>query len=227
MSLINQALRKAQQDRTPDKIPSDPGQPMTAGGNHSHQSPDSWMKPGLTVGLIIMVALLIGIITGLSVVLLKDKGTLVVASPEPEPPVIRDAIRPSLDAQTRSIPRSPESESTPDVLAELRIAREAAEAQAAKDAAAALEDNRIATAAAEEAARVLAAKPSQDAINWLSQSKVTGTRISQSGNKVILNGKAFLVGETVHSGLGLKVVKIKEKSIIFTDKTGNNYRKRI
>jgi flagellar basal body-associated protein FliL len=220
MSLINQALRKAQQDRTPNKMPADGDQAGSAQRFATQQSSQSGMKPAVIVGLIVTVALLVGVIAGLSVVLFKDSGPSapVVAQQAPAVQSLQPVTPPpTTTPATPAQPKAPVTDAnTPSVLNELRAAREAAEAKAATEA-----------AATAEAERIAAAKPSQDIIDWLSQAKVTGVRLSPKGNKVILNGKAYEIGETVHFGLGLNVLVIEEKRILFVDKIGKKYMKRL
>lgn len=237
MSLINQALRKAQRDRTPNRMvqPDQPGQaPMRPSGS------DNQMKPGLIVGGIAVVALLIGVIAGLTIVVFKSDApaTATAAAPAetttPAPQVETPAPIAPAPAPLATIPTVapiPAVENnhaqSPSVLGELQIAREAAEAKAAAEAkiAQAAEDARLAAEA--EAARLAATKPSDDIINWLSHAKVSGVRLSESGSKVILNGKAYSVGETVHYGLGLKVLVVQEERILFIDNNGKKYMKRL
>lgn len=244
MSLINQALRKAQRDRTPNRMvqPDQPGQPSMHPSGSSNQ-----MKPGLIIGLIAVVALLIGVIAGLTIVVFKsDPPATATAAAQPEssttapkeetPAPIAPAPTPLTPtpaplAATPTVAPTPKIENnhseSPSVLGELQIAREAAEAKAAAEAKIAQEAEAARLAAEAEAARLAAAKPSNDIINWLSQAKVTGVRLSESGSKVILNGKAYAVGETVHYGLGLKVLVVQEQRILFIDSNGKKYMKRL
>lgn len=238
MSLINQALRKAQRDRTPDRM-ADPG--STAPGAAA-LSGSSGMKPGLIIGLIVVVAVLIGLVAGLSIVLFKGSSapakttaqvantqvqaptpvpTPITASPSatatPEPVAAStEKIEPVAPqtAGTNTLPL--EREETPAVVDELRKAREAAEAKLAAEA-----------KAAEEAAAKAAAKPSQDIIDWLSLAQVSGVKLSETESKVILNGDAYAVGEYVNYALGLKVMIIQEKRILFVDDNGKKYLKRL
>ncbi|MGJ8654109.1 MAG: hypothetical protein ACSHX8_12620 [Opitutaceae bacterium] len=239
MSLINQALRKAQNDRTPGHRPPASANPTGAGSSMAPPS-RSGMSPGLVVGLIVVVALLIGVIAGLSVVLLKDKPapTEITAQPALAPlePTATPAPAPAPTAPTPTVeareavftpPTTPEPAATqataPDeqtVLEQLRMAREAAEAKAAKAEAA-----RVAAEA--EAARKAAIQPSQDIITWLSHTQISGVRLSDTGSKVILNGKAYAVGETANFELGLKVLVIQEKRVLFIDGNGKKYLKRL
>jgi hypothetical protein len=102
------------------------------------------------------------------------------------------------------------------VVEELRQAREAVEAKAAAE-----------TKAAEEAAAKAAAKPSQDIINWLARAKISGVKISATESRVILNGKSYTAGEYVNFGLGLKLMLIQEKRVLFIDKNEQKYMKRL
>ncbi len=220
MSLINQALRKAQHQRTPNRSATAADHASAPQPNHHQNSSTS--KPGLVIGLAAGIALLIGLVAGLTIVVLRkdpapavQQATLPVAPINPVTPTATQTqplITPApLPAATQSI-----EQDKPSVLHELRLAREAAEAKVATEA-----------AAAQKAAATAIAKPSQDIIQWLGQAKVSGVRISASGSKVILNNKAYSVGETVNFGLGLKVLIIQEKRLLFIDPNGKKYMKQL
>ena len=223
MSLINQALRKAQQQRTPSR-------PATA-ADHASASPTNYRgnsnQSGLLIGLVAGIALLIGLVAGLTIVVLRidpasvTQQAATLSAPvkqiAPATPVIQPLAPPT------PAPTQPLEQGSPSVLNDLRLARVAAEAKAAADATSA----RQVEAAKQLAATKAAAKPSQDIIQWLGKSKISGVRLSTSGNKVILNNNAYLVGETVNVGLGLKVLIIQEKRILFIDPNGKKYLKQL
>ena len=223
MSLINQALRKAQQQRTPSR-------PATA-ADHASASPTNYRgnsnQSGLLIGLVAGIALLIGLVAGLTIVVLrKDPAPVTqqaatlpapVKQIAPATPVIQPLAPPT------PAPTQPLEQGSPSVLNDLRLARMAAEAKAAADATSAKQVE----AAKQLAATKAAAKPSQEIIQWLGKSKISGVRLSTSGNKVILNNKAYSVGETVNLGLGLKVLIIQEKRILFIDPNGKKYLKQL
>jgi len=245
MSLINQALRKAQRDRTPNRM-SDSGPGATppaaaAGGNG--------MKPGLVIGLIIAVAILLGLVAGLSMVLLKGGDSPSMAqqaaptpgkapaekpetAPSPPSPESAEATPGATEPITAQINSSTEStalerEAGVPLVEELRKAREAAESKAAAEAKAALAEANAAKEAAEKAAARAAAEPSQEIIDWLSRAQISGVKLSATESKVILNGKSYAVGEYVNDALGLRIMIIQEKRILFVDKNGKKYMKRI
>ena len=70
MSLINQALRKAQRDRTPSSMSENGASQGNAGPAPAPAAP-SGMKPGIVIGLAVALALMIGLVAGLSMVLLS------------------------------------------------------------------------------------------------------------------------------------------------------------
>ncbi len=219
MSLINQALRKAQQQRTPSR-------PATAADHASASHPNytgNFNKSGLLIGLVAGIALLIGLVAGLTIVVLR-KDPAPVAQQAATLPAPAKQIAPATPViQPLAAPTQPLEQDSPSVLNDLRIARVAAEAKAAADATSAKQVE----AAKQLAATKAAAKPSQDIIQWLGKSKISGVRLSTSGNKVILNNNAYLVGETVNVGLGLKVLIIQEKRILFIDPNGKKYLKQL
>lgn len=223
MSLINDALRKAQQDRTPKRM-SDHDGPSQPQGAFPVQS--SGIPFGLIFGLIAAVALLVGLVAGLSIVLLQKDGAnqtvgnrTVMAEPVVDEPVVpaTKTITPSEPIQAMNAPKAQSSGGQENILETLRKAREEAEAKAATEAAAAAEAQRIANM-----------PPNEKIIEWLSQAKVTGVRMSTEGNsKAIINNDAYSVGELVHYSMGLKLIVIQETRLLFEDANGKRYMKRL
>ncbi|TVP81340.1 MAG: hypothetical protein EA353_01690 [Puniceicoccaceae bacterium] len=218
MSLINQALRKAQRDRTPASMAT--GEPSP--GNYTATASSS-MSPALVIGLIITVAMLIGLVAGLSIVVFKgDSGSSAAAQVAPP----ADSATPAGDSSTttriepqitRPVPAESTAAMTPAIIEELRQAREATEAKALAEA----------KAAEEAAARAEEAQPREEIIEWLSASTISGVRLSGANSRVILNGQAFSVGDLVNFQLGLKILVIQETRVLFEDKNGTRYMKRL
>lgn len=214
MSLINQALRKAQQQRTPNRETT-PADQTGAPQQNNYPQRSSTLKPGLLIGLIVGIAVLIGLVAGLTIIVLRNDpapAAQQATAPVAAPAFSQPALQPLTAAQPSSAPVQTSNSGSPSVLDELRQARQAAEAKAAEDT--------LAT-------KKTAAQPSQDIIKWLSKARVSGVRLSGSGNKVILNNKAYSVGDTVNLALGLKVLIIQEKRILFVAPNGKKYMKQI
>lgn len=236
MSLINQALRKAQRDRSPERMPTGASQPgHSAKQGYSGNPAPSGFSPALIIGLALTVAVLIGLVVGLSIVIFTGDSTTqppaqTNAAPPPEriAPVIPAASEPIDPQMTPPASSQTPAESTaPDVVAELRRAREAAVAKAQAEAQAADEAAAAAEAEAAAAQKAAAAKPSQAVIEWLGASKISGVRLSGSESRVILNGDAYSAGDEVNFSLGLKVLVIQENRVLFEDRNGKKYMKRL
>jgi uncharacterized protein YneF (UPF0154 family) len=244
MSLINQALHKAQRDRKPNRMPEQGEPSTTAYANNTA----SGMSPAIVIGLIITVAVLIGLVIGLSITVFRDNSSAtqqIAANPTAPQTTAQQSTNsaeqtnPELSHQNIAY-RTPIAESSsssvpgPSLVQELRKAREDAEAKAAlateqalAAAKAAEERAKAAAQAAELAAARAAAKPSQDIIEWLGNATLSGVRISETSSKLILNGKAYSPGEYVNFSLGIKVMVIQENRVLFTDNMGKKYMKRL
>jgi len=230
MSLINQALKKAQRDRNPSQVgkagdASSGGMARTRGGGG--MSGAGGMNLKIVVGVVVAFAVLIGLVVGLTVVLLGGSKSaqepapalsegLAEAPSAPTDPVITP--EPNVEPTASDAPApagTVDAGAGSSVVEELRRAREAVEAKAAAEAAAR-------AARAEAAARP---EPNQAVIEWLGAAKISGVRLAGDDSKVILNGKAYAPGEVVNYGLGLKVLVIQEERILFADAKGVKYMK--
>ena len=211
MSLINQALKKAQQDRSGAASSSFAPQGSSATGA---PAPSGSKNKFSTLAIIGGFAVLIGLVAGLTVLLLSGEDAPPAASVATETPVQEPAPQPAQPLPTTPANTQTAPAPTP---AELEAANAAAEAKLAAE-----------KAAAEEAARKAAAGPNPKIIDWLSKVKLAGVRLSEgSENKVLLNNDAYGVGDTVNYSLGLKVLIIQEKRVLFIDKNDKKYLKKL
>jgi flagellar basal body-associated protein FliL len=218
MSLINQALRKAQDQRTTSRVSTAAQQANLA----QPTQPSTNSKPSLVIGLITAIVILIGLIAGLTVVMLLTKPapteqqaplqTMLPVAPA-VPSSTMEPIRSAVPTLTAN---QPNEQNSSDVLEELHVARQAAEAKAAAE-----------TAARQATEARTMAKPSQEIIEWLGRATISGVRLSPASNKVILNNRAYSVGEFVNSSLAIKILIIQEKRILFVDANGKKYLKQL
>jgi len=244
MSLINQALKKAQRDRNPSRMGKagdhgPAGMARTPGGGAMSGAGGLNLK--IVIGVAVAFAVLVGLVVGLTVVLLGNSKSGPAMASEPAPaPALASTEAPEAPAGSPADPvitpepnvepdepptveRTVEAETGPSVVEELRRAREAAEAKAAAEAEAARKAEEAARAA--EAKAAASPEPSRDVIEWLGAAKISGVRLAGEDSKVILNGKAYATGEVVNYGLGLKVLVIREKRVLFVDADGVKYMK--
>jgi hypothetical protein len=229
MSLINEALRKAQRDRTPSTMHSASCPPR-----HVADAAPQAHKRGLLIGLSIGIAGLLGLVAGLAITLFQQQAAPQSAMAEPPQPTPQAVPAPSTaPIQASQAPSAPATSSSATltaastaggdstsptssseaILSELQQARADAQTQAATDAQSPKGKETI--------------PANQEVINWLSLAQISGVRLSDSGNKVILNNKAYAAGETVHFGLGLKVLIIQQSRVFFIDAMGKKYMKRL
>lgn len=244
MSLINQALRKAQQDRSPRSAAMDTATPAS---DHSPAAPlppqRSGPGTGLVVFLIVAIALLIGLAAGLSIVLLRGDGTestaLTASTPaETTAPTGPQATAPlapltplaPLAATTPAAETSPKVSTAQAPLLPSPQGSRLADATPtlSTEAEAQLETLRLAREASEAKIRseAEAAAQAPSAVDWLTRSRITGVRVSPSGSRVIMNGTTYTEGEYVNFELGLKVLIVEETRVLFGDENGKKYQKR-
>ena len=198
MSLINEALRKAQNQQ---RMKS----PGLGSGTETHTIgyAERPRQIGLMIGLGMSIVILIGLVAGLTILLLSKSGPQIVQEPataEPTKPAIETTVRASIPeyatetaSATESLSKpstSPLSEQTPETI---------------------------------EKPATAAPKPSQAITDWIAQSTISGVRITTTSSKVILNNKAFVPDETVNMSLGLKVLTIEPERIILIDSNGVEY----
>jgi hypothetical protein len=221
MSLINDALKKAQREREnphgsgltppPPVAPASPLPPAAA--------PQS--RPW------ILIVVLVVLVAGATALLTKS-----LSNRSAEPPLVTAASQPAPPARA---PRSAEPTPAPLVVAALdptppssptpkphvtilpkRQATPLPTQPPVVTAAGSLEPVRI-SPAAERARKLL----------LVNQIRVSGVRISERGNRALINDRLVKVGDTVESIPGLKIVEIEHEGIVFVDDTGHRYTKRL
>lgn len=193
MSLINEALRKAQTQRT-----QSPG----LGSGTENQAIGYAPGPsriGLMIGLGMSIVILIGLVAGLTILLLSKSGPQIVQEPATAEPA-KPATETTAPASISESATETESVSKPSITPLPKQTPETIEQPA--------------TAPPE---------PSQEITDWIAQSTISGVRITTTSSKVILNNKAFVPDETVNMSLGLKILTIEPERIILIDSNGAEY----
>ena len=206
MSLINEALRKAQNQRT-----SAPG--LGNGFNSGNPSVNYAGRStpySLIIGLGLCILILVGLVAGLTTVLLSKNTTSPVQPPatpvESATPLPGTALEPS-------IPESATDTAEPEPTL----------AESAEPESQGLTPEPAGQAPAAVETPAIISTPNQEIVDWLAQSIVSGLRITSSSSKVILNNKGYMPGEIVNMELGLKVLTIEENRIVFVDANGIEY----
>jgi len=228
MSLINEALKKAQHQRTgPSDAPPMPGGSMGPRGGS-----------GMPKGLLVMIGAGACVVIVISVV-----ATVMFVNRTPAPKVVAAVpVSVAADAKTAApLTAAP----SPVVIAPVTIKiplpvappveippapRPVADnTPAAAPAVAAPAPVTAAPVPAAETPATVAKEPVaegslSDRINdYVDKLRVTGIRTSESGSKVLMNDKVYRANDIVNRALGLRLVKIAADSLTFADASGATY----
>ena len=235
MSLINEALKKAQKDRG-----RNPASNVHSMGREAPPTapPAKGIRPDMLVGALLAFALLTGLFAGLTILFLKQEAKPDTAAQSTSETLIEPATatassrkasevptatvlspdQPKVADGTEKLAGSEVANRSPEVIKPLLQPHQAATSK--KLDVAALNDQ-----VADDAAKS-SLETNSGIIQWLEQSVITGIRLSESGNRVLLNGRSFRGGEYVHYAYKLKILTIQENRVIFADENGNKYLKR-
>ncbi len=218
MSLINDALRKAQKQRTGEAPPL---ASMPAIGGESAVRIAKRSKPAGFNTLLLRLGLGTA---GLAILIIGGTGLLRKNPAAPQ--------RPAIIAETASVkPAAPPSPATsfvlPITVAPAPTASPQAEAPVAKT-----ETPKPATpvAAAPSAPKPEPVKPAAPpakleprAINYIESLRVAGIRASATDSKVLMNDRVYRIGNIVEHEMGLKLIGITANSLTFEDERGGSY----
>lgn len=198
MSLINQALRKVQSERSANK---------NTLGSDSPSAPYVYQKNNKTIiliGLSVSIVVLIGLVAGLAFLLLFKSS---------EPTIVEVSNSETLSSADTTVELSSGPETKPLGTTLPLMTPDSQEKPLEEETSVINEPE------------ALMAKPDQKIIQWLAESNVSGMRISRKGSKVILNNKAYTVGEIVNFDFELKLLQIEENKLLFVDPDGAEYTK--
>ena len=229
MSLINEALKKAQHQRTgPSDAPPMPGGSMGPRGG-------SGMPKGMLVMIGAGACVVIVISVVATVMFINRTPAPKIAASTPAVPVAVAAEPKAAAPLTPSpvviapvtikipLPVAPpvETPPAPHAVADNTPAPAPAAASTAPVAAAPVPTAETpATVAKEPVAEGSLADRINDYVDKL---RVTGIRTSESGSKVLMNDKVYRANDIVNRALGLRLVKIAADSLTFADASGATY----
>jgi hypothetical protein len=216
MSLINEALKKAQRQRTGDPVDATPSsRPVpTGGGAGVRVAKRRPPMPARTQMLLIAGSAALLLMSGAVAFI------FLIGEPEAPPPVRRPVVvaKPVPVTPAPVPPVAPTRPRQPDVTLTLP------ESPAERIAAAAAK-----TAAAAKAEK-LAAQPVGPVANprvheFLDALRITGIRVSDTDPKVIMNDRVFRLNDLVDRATGLRLTVVEPSTLTFVDQTGFEYRK--
>lgn len=223
MSLINEALKKAQRQRVEDPASATPSEPST-GGAPAPRIP--LRRPPLP--------------TSTLVVLFGGAGTLLVmagvfvfifflSDSDPVPPANAPAavaVRPETAPAAPATPPVVAVEPTPPAVPSPSVAVQlppAAPPPPAAPAVAAPTLYEPAPAPASASAGAPAANPK--VYEYLESLRVSGIRVSATDPKVIINDRVYRLNDLVDRGTKLRLTGVEPSTLTFVDDAGFEYRK--
>ncbi len=232
MSLINEALKKAQHQRTGSALDA----PPIPGGGHMSRG-----SPGLPKGMLLLVgagAVVVIVVSVVATVYFVNRSSAPVVAERPAPvklgPVFIPKPAPSSSPVVIAPVVIPQPAPTPTPAASNPgpIPAPAASTPPATTAVAAAAADSPPTAAKETTppAETAPAAPGPEApladriADYVDKVRVMGIRTSETGaSKVLMNDKVYRINDVVNRSLGLKLVKIEPDSLTFADATGATY----
>ncbi|MEO7414704.1 MAG: hypothetical protein ABIZ81_15250 [Opitutaceae bacterium] len=229
MSLINDALKKAQRQRTNNPFGINP--PMPGGGGRVAKR--SGMPPQ-TIILIVAGCAVLVVLSALGAVFFVNgkrtpatnsstfaaapAATVETANPKTEFPTL--AIAP-LTVPTRIEPVPADNASVAPTPVPTEIKPEPLAAASVASTKAAAPEPKV---AAVKAATVPAG-PDERVHAFLDALRITGVRTSGASSRVLLNEKVYRLNETVDRNLSLKLTAVETDFLKFTDANGIEYQK--
>jgi hypothetical protein len=228
MSLINDALKKAQRERSgsptpPATVPPTPGAP--------HAYPAARAKSNPWPIVLVVLALIGG---GAAVWFLKPSpsapATVAANTPSPAPPPARGEPSPATTAPTEQPPalqiNLPNSATPPAANTPAPVATTPAPAPAVASSPAPIP---AAPPASEPTAtpsfKVTLQMEDPRVLAFLDAARINGVRSVADDAKLLMNSKVFRAGAVVDRELGLKLVQILPTELVFEDSHGIQYRK--
>jgi hypothetical protein len=223
MSLINEALKKAQKQRTGETPP------LTAMPSVGGESAARIARRGQPAGFNTLI-LRIGLgVAGLAIVvvaavLLIDRKA---AAPVPPPAVTTNVPAPSTQPKPGvSAPAATPSPATASVAATTSAAPATTPSTtvvfAPVEAPKPVEPAAI-QPAPEPAKPAVARKLEPRAIKYIESIRVAGIRAASGDRKVLMNDRVYRIGDTVEAEMGLKLAGITVNSLTFEDENGGRY----
>lgn len=229
MSLINDALKKAQRARTGEALGSD-GKPLSVTVHAHHGGGDRPVGVGLRTLLLAGGAVIIlAIVAGTLYLGLRSESVPAPAKPSLAPGAapIAVALPPDTAVAARELPAQ-SAESLTFVLPTASTTTPALPAPLPADAA-----PNITTLLVESSpvpvvnpVPALPPIPSEHMVRTIEAMQVSGIRALGADSKVLLNGRVYRIGDLVDRDFGLRLIEVTGESLTFRDQTAAVYTRR-
>jgi hypothetical protein len=224
MSLINEALKKAQRQRGGDSLKEVPGVHATPSGRIERRGavPKGQMVLLLAAGAVVLVVL-----SAVVAVFIVNRSTAV----SPKPVVVAAKTAPTVDLNAPSptivTPVIAPPPRVAETTAPVSIRSGAPEAEISTGTTGPELATTQEVAPAPVSIPPISRAPQADPKIWafVDAIHVTGVRTSDKVSKVLMNDHVYRVNDYVERTLGLKLTKIQEDMLTFADENGFEYTK--
>lgn len=226
MSLINEALKKAQHQRTGSALDAPP---MPGGGSAAHRG--SQGMPKGTLVLLLAGAAVVVVISVVATVYFVNRAPVakVALTPVATLPVSVAAKPAPLSAPTDSpVIIAPVIFKAPSPVVEAPVAAPVAASTASSSPSAQPKDEPRQSSQSDGGQPappqpVVEGSLADRIADFVDKARVTGIRASDTGSKVLMNDKVYRVNDVVNRNLGLRLVKIESDSLTFADANNATY----
>ncbi len=222
MSLINEALKKAQKQRTGEtplaSMPAIGGESAERIARRSKPSGSNSLLLGLGIGVAGLAVVIIGVVMFLRKPPTPQRPAIIaqehmVRPAEPvAPPVTPPVAAPTIVVPSAPAPAlvAPPKIETPVVKVETKIAPPPIAVAPV-------------TPKPEPVKPAPPGKLEPRAINFIESLRVAGIRASATDSKVLMNDRVYRIGSIVEHEMGLKLTGITSSSLTFEDENGGSY----
>lgn len=237
MSLINEALKKAQKQRTGESPPL--ATLPTLGGESPRRiakrgQPTSFntllLRLGIGTGILVVVAVM-------AVIIFRRPASEPAAPAAATPPVANTAPTPAASPTPATAPApaasappqfvlnipKPATPVAPPPVAARPSPLPAGAKQPVGQTPGGQQPATVPVAKAEPVEPAVPLKMDLKAITFIETLRVTGIRASATDSKVLMNDRVYRPGDTVEHALGIKLVGITANSLAFEDERGAKY----
>jgi cytoskeletal protein RodZ len=236
MSLINDALKKAQKQRTGETpsltaMPSVGGESATRIARRGKPAGFNTLVTWIAVGTAALAVVIVGL-----VFLLRSK------APEPSVPAPVAKVAPapqSVQTTPSAATAAPAPVAPPPATATVALAPAMTTATVSAAPVAPPTAATVSTPVTSSSTIVLAPAPAAEppkpatpsaprklenrAINYIDSIRVAGIRASSSDSKVLMNDRVYRIGDLVEAEMGLRLAGITTNSLTFEDEKGGRY----
>lgn len=226
MSLINEALKKAQRQRAVEEADVTP--PVPGGGKIAKRRPPRSVNATLILATGALVLVVLSVVVTVMLVNRPDHPAPPVAAVPSTAPAAGSDSPPAPEVTVPLIASTPKEEAPP--LSHATTTPEASSPVVATTVPAPASASEIPSIADKPAIESTApppppAKPDPRVYGYIDALRVTGIRATGEGSRVLMNERVYRVNDIVEHSMGIRLIKVEPSALTFSDVNGATYMK--